>query len=87
MIPDDFEESIVAKVGRLKRNCFAAVFERYFAFQEAEEEGQVTIIHQFMGGAPGGDIKIYILFLLLFKSILSCQNISIFFFNFFFVRK
>ena len=54
MIPDDFEESIVAKVGRLKRNCFAAVFERYFAFQEAEEEGQVTIIHQSRGGAPWG---------------------------------
>jgi hypothetical protein len=54
VIPDDFEESIVAKVGRLKRNCFAAVFERYFAFQEAEEEGQVTIIHQSRGGAPWG---------------------------------
>ena len=45
-IPADFEESIVTKVGKLKRNCFAAVFERYFAFQEAEEEGKsAAIIH------------------------------------------
>lgn len=45
-IPDDYEESIVTKVGKLKRNCFAAVFERYFAFQEAEIEGQeAAIIH------------------------------------------
>jgi actin related protein 2/3 complex subunit 2 len=45
-IPDDYEESIVTKFGKLKRNCFAAVFERYFAFQEAEIEGQeAAIIH------------------------------------------
>ena len=45
-IPADYEESIVPKVGKLKRNCYAAVFERYFAFQEAEEEGQsAAIIH------------------------------------------
>ena len=43
-IPDDYEESIVCKIGKLKRNCFAAVFERYFAFQEAEEEGQAAAI-------------------------------------------
>merc|ERR1712045_58379 len=45
-IPDDWEQSIVAKIGCLKRNCFAAVFEKYFAFQEAEEEGQeAAVIH------------------------------------------
>ena len=45
-IPDDWEQSIVAKVGLLKRNCFAAVFEKYFAFQEAEKEGEeAAVIH------------------------------------------
>lgn len=45
-IPDDWEDLWVTNIGRLKRNCFAAVFERYFAFQEAEEEGQEqAIIH------------------------------------------
>jgi actin related protein 2/3 complex subunit 2 len=32
-VPEDWETSIVAKVGLLKRHCFAAVFERYFEFQ------------------------------------------------------
>ncbi|XP_068617761.1 actin-related protein 2/3 complex subunit 2 [Battus philenor] len=32
-IPDDWED-IVKKVGLLKRNCFASVFERYFRLQE-----------------------------------------------------
>jgi len=36
-IPDNWEE-IVKKCGLLKRNCFAAVFEKYFEFQEAEEQ-------------------------------------------------
>ena len=31
-IPADWEE-MVKKCGRLKRNCFAAVFEKYFEFQ------------------------------------------------------
>jgi actin related protein 2/3 complex subunit 2 len=45
-IPDDWEQSIVAKFGYLKRNCFAAVFEKYFAFQEAEVDGQeAAVIH------------------------------------------
>ena len=45
-IPEDWEQSIVAKIGYLKRNCFAAVFEKYFAFQEAEEDGQeAAVIH------------------------------------------
>ncbi len=39
-IPDDWEESWVNSIGRLKRNCFAAVFERYFAFQEEMEGGE-----------------------------------------------
>jgi len=38
-IPDNWEE-IVKKCGLLKRNCFAAVFEKYFEFQEKEEVGQ-----------------------------------------------
>lgn len=38
-IPDNWEE-IVQKVGLLKRNCFASVFEKYFDFQEQADEGQ-----------------------------------------------
>ena len=36
-IPDDWETKWVTEIGRLKRNCFAAVFLRYFDFQEALE--------------------------------------------------
>lgn len=39
-IPDNWEDKWVAKIGRLKRNCFAAVFQRYFDFQEALENEQ-----------------------------------------------
>ena len=35
--PDDWEEKWVTEIGRLKRNCFASVFLRYFDFQEALE--------------------------------------------------
>ena len=31
-IPEDWEE-MVKKCGRLKRNCFASVFKKYFEFQ------------------------------------------------------
>ena len=37
-IPTNWEE-LVKKVGLLKRNCFAAVFNKYFDFQECGEEG------------------------------------------------
>ncbi|XP_044737850.1 probable actin-related protein 2/3 complex subunit 2 [Chrysoperla carnea] len=37
-VPDNWEE-IVKKVGLLKRNCFASVFQKYFDFQERGEEG------------------------------------------------
>jgi len=44
-IPENWEE-IVKKCGLLKRNCFAAVFEKYFEFQEQGEEGQQkAVIH------------------------------------------
>jgi actin related protein 2/3 complex subunit 2 len=44
-IPSNWEE-LVTKIGLLKRHCFAAVFERYFEFQEKEEEGhKAAIIH------------------------------------------
>ena len=32
-IPANWEE-VVKKIGLLKRNCFASVFEKYFQFQE-----------------------------------------------------
>jgi len=44
-IPDNWEE-LVHKCGLLKRNCFAAVFEKYFEFQEKGEAGQQqAVIH------------------------------------------
>jgi len=44
-IPSDWEV-LVKKIGLLKRNCFAAVFEKYFDFQEAGEEGQAqAVVH------------------------------------------
>lgn len=44
-IPADWEE-LVRKIGLLKRNCFAAVFEKYFKFQEQEIEGhEQAVIH------------------------------------------
>lgn len=38
-IPEDWEK-VAQKIGLLKRNCFASVFEKYFDFQECGEEGQ-----------------------------------------------
>lgn len=38
-IPEDWEQ-IAKRIGLLKRNCFASVFEKYFDFQEQGEEGQ-----------------------------------------------
>ena len=35
---------MIRKVGLLKRNCFASVFERYFDFLEREEESKETAI-------------------------------------------
>nr|CAG4640934.1 EOG090X07NU [Eulimnadia texana] len=44
-IPSDWEE-VVRKIGLLKRNCFASVFEKYFEFQERGEEGHKrAVIH------------------------------------------
>lgn len=37
-IPENWE-AIAHKVGLLKRNCFASVFEKYFDFQEKGESG------------------------------------------------
>lgn len=38
-VPDNYKE-IAKKIGLLKRNCFASVFEKYFAFQEQGLEGE-----------------------------------------------
>ncbi|XP_045168557.2 actin-related protein 2/3 complex subunit 2-like [Mercenaria mercenaria] len=44
-IPSDWEAK-VEKAGLLKRNCFASVFEKYFAFQQAGEAGkEKAVIH------------------------------------------
>lgn len=44
-VPNDWEE-LVKKVGLLKRNCFASVFEKYFEFQAKGIEGQTrAVIH------------------------------------------
>ncbi|XP_070565070.1 actin-related protein 2/3 complex subunit 2-like [Ptychodera flava] len=39
-------EEVIKKVGLLKRNCFASVFEKYFEFQEKEETGvEKAVVH------------------------------------------
>lgn len=38
-VPSNYEE-IAQKIGLLKRNCFASVFEKYFDFQEQGLEGE-----------------------------------------------
>lgn len=38
-IPENWPE-LVKKIGLLKRNCFASVFEKYFDFQEKGDDGQ-----------------------------------------------
>jgi len=44
-IPSNWEE-MVKKIGLLKRNCFASVFEKYFEFQEKGEDGHKrAVIH------------------------------------------
>nr|XP_053651740.1 probable actin-related protein 2/3 complex subunit 2 [Cherax quadricarinatus] len=44
-LPEDWQE-LVRKIGLLKRNCFASVFQKYFEFQEQGLEGQKkAIIH------------------------------------------
>jgi len=63
-IPDDWEEKWVIPIGRLKRNCFAAVFQRYFDFQEALENEKETegALKQVQFLALLLSQKIYILF-------------------------
>ncbi|XP_044272832.1 probable actin-related protein 2/3 complex subunit 2 [Tribolium madens] len=44
-IPSDWPQ-VIKKIGLLKRNCFASVFEKYFDFQENGDEGQKrAVIH------------------------------------------
>lgn len=45
-VPIEQRDSVIKKVGLLKRNCFASVFEKYFIFQERGEEGhRRAVIH------------------------------------------
>lgn len=45
-IPNELRDKTIKNVGLLKRNCFAAVFEKYFQFQERGEEGHKrAVIH------------------------------------------
>lgn len=39
-VPPDWE-NVVKKIGLLKRNCFASVFEKYFDFQEKGDFNEV----------------------------------------------
>lgn len=44
-LPQNWQE-LVKKAGLLKRNCFAAVFEKYFTFLETEQTGhKQAVIH------------------------------------------
>lgn len=45
-IPDNWQE-VVKKIGLLKRNCFASVFEKYFDFQDRGEEGHKRAVINF----------------------------------------
>ncbi|XP_015523391.1 actin-related protein 2/3 complex subunit 2 [Neodiprion pinetum] len=45
-LPEDWE-ALVKNVGLLKRHCFASVFEKYFDFQEAGEEGHKRAVIQY----------------------------------------
>jgi len=45
-VPNDWEE-LVKRVGLLKRNCFASVFEKYFEFQQKGIEGQRRAVIQY----------------------------------------
>lgn len=42
-LPEDFGQ-LAVKASRIKRNCFASVFEQYFAFQEKGETGHKTAV-------------------------------------------
>ena len=42
-LPEDWK-SLAVKASRVKRNCFASVFEQYFAFQEKGETGHKTAV-------------------------------------------
>lgn len=44
-IPKNYKE-LIQKIGLLKRNCFASVFEKYFKFQQDGESGRkMAVIH------------------------------------------
>jgi len=44
-LPTD-KEALIKKIGLLKRNCFASVFERYFDFLEKEEDSkEKAVVH------------------------------------------
>ena len=44
-VPSNWQE-MVEKAALLKRNCFASVFEKYFAFQEQGVEGKKrAVVH------------------------------------------
>ena len=45
-VPKDWEDW-VTKVGLLKRNCFASVFEKYFQFQEEGTTGHKRAVIQY----------------------------------------
>ena len=45
-VPKDWEDW-VTKVGLLKRNCFASVFEKYFQFQEEGATGHKRAVIQY----------------------------------------
>lgn len=48
-LPSDTEE-LIKKIGLLKRNCFASVFEKYFDFLEREEESTERAVIPYRDG-------------------------------------
>lgn len=67
-IPTNWEE-IAQKIGLLKRNCFASVFEKYFDYQEQGEEGQKRAVINYRN-----DETLYVLFSIYFFYICYIAN-------------
>lgn len=57
-IPSDWEQ-VAKKIGLLKRNCFASVFEKYFDFQEQGEEGQKRAVINYRNDETLYELKFF----------------------------
>ena len=63
----------MTKASGLKRNCFASVFEKYFEFQEAGQEGQKRAVINYREDET---MLAYFLFVVMFSGILKQKLIE-----------